>query len=451
MPDCLLDLDDIHVVDNHCHAGLFEMVLGLQEGLSLNDMRQISPLSALQSTFPPHEYRAIQEVLESQDQKRIEALDSQLGFRRVLSDFDLFISRTNLYEILQEQAFQEVYGPAGSTEELERRVQAERNTGLVQTYVNMMDRSRVAMALNNTYIFDQSQWPMERFRWIPHLDTFVFPLWGERYLTRGGSTEDYGHYVFRHPDREMVQHLRKSGLKEIPRRFSDYLTWVHEIVVGLKNEGVAALKLLMAYFRTLETDEVDASDAGPCFEKAIQGDLSGVKGFEDFMVRDLIRYCGTLDLPVQIHVGQGGPGPGLLLGDSRPMLLQNIFEHPELRKTKIVLLHGGSPFTQECGSLVSQYRNTYLDISTLTIIKSYSLEDHLIYWLETIPASKILFGTDAWTPELFWVGARNGRKTLARCLERMVRAGFYRETEAMEIAHAILYQNACRVYGLSIV
>jgi len=204
---------------------------------------------------------------------------------------------------------------------------------------------------------------MKRFRWIPHLDPFVFPLWGERFLTRGGATEDYGHYVFRHPDREMLQHLSNSGLKEIPHRFSDYLTWVHETLDRLNNGGVAALKLLRAYFRTLETDEVSPSEAEESFRKAIQGDLEGAKKFEDFMVRDLIHYCGKLDLPVQIHVGQGGPGPGLLLANSRPMLLQGIFEHPELRKTKIVLLHGGSPYAQECGSLACAYRNVYIDIS----------------------------------------------------------------------------------------
>ena len=68
---------------------------------------------------------------------------------------------------------------------------------------------------------------MQRFRWIPHLDTFIFPLWGEKYLTCGGATEAYGHYVFRHPEREMVQHLGRSGLKEIPEDFTDYLSWVH--------------------------------------------------------------------------------------------------------------------------------------------------------------------------------------------------------------------------------
>jgi len=66
-----------------------------------------------------------------------------------------------------------------------------------------------------------------------------------------------------------------------------------------------------------------------------------------------------------------------------------------------------------------------------------------------MPDSKILFGTDGWTPELFWVGIKNGRRVLRNSLERMIRAGFYDVAEASEIAHSILYRNSCGVYKLS--
>lgn len=450
MPSNLLNIDKVPVVDNHCHAGMFEMLAGLDEGLSLADMREISLQAVLQSAFPVDQYEAISEALKSEDQELTDKLDARYGFKKIVADLALFSSRSNLYEILQEQAYRDIYGPDKDGQDLEQTLMHSRKAGLVQTYMDMMDRSGISMAFNNTYLLDPGRWPMQRFRWIPHLDTFIFPLWGEKYLTCGGATEAYGHYVFRHPEREMIQHLEHSGLKEIPQDFTDYLSWVHTTLDRLKNEGAVAMKLLMAYFRTLDTDAVTTFEAEESFNKSIQGDLAEVKKIEDFMVRDLIRYCGMIELPIQIHVGQGGPGPGLMLSHSRPMLLQSLFEHPELKNAKIVLLHGGYPFTRECGSLAAQYWNTYLDLSSLTIATSGWLERQLLDWLEIVPASKILFGTDAWTPELFWVGIRNGRRVLASSLEKMIQSGFYKTREAMEIAQAILYRNACRVYNISI-
>ncbi len=448
MAESMPDLNDIPVIDNHCHAGMLEMTYDLAESPNLHEMRNMFSQMRLQSALTRHEYHLIQESIKLKDEEKTEDLYSQFGYRNILSQHPNFTTKTSFIEVFQEKAYLNIYGPVKNDEELETRIREQRKLGFVQSYVDILDKCEISIALTNIHKFALSKWPKKRFRWLPHLDTFIFPFGGEQFLRRGGSTEDYGSYIFRHPEREIVQHLRNSGLKEIPRDFSDYLTWVRETLSRLRNEGAAAMKLLMAYFRTLKTEDVNIFAAEESYKKGLQGDIKSTRNFEDFMVRELICYCGELDLPVQIHVGDQGPGPGLILNHSHPIFLQSILEHPKLRKTRIVLLHGGFPYTKECGRLVYRYWNVYLDLSWISMNTSFFFENQLINWMEWIPTSKILFGSDAWTPEMFWVGIINMKKILRDSLNKMIKAGFYNVTEALEIAHSILYRNSCRVYNL---
>ena len=104
--------------------------------------------------FQPMTIRRSAKSLQSDDEKHIEKLDARLGFKKIVAALSLFPSKTNLYEILQEQAYQDIYGPAKDAEELESSLMKSRKTGLVQAYIEMMDRSGISMAFNNTYLLD---------------------------------------------------------------------------------------------------------------------------------------------------------------------------------------------------------------------------------------------------------------------------------------------------------
>jgi len=66
-----------------------------------------------------------------------------------------------------------------------------------------------------------------------------------------------------------------------------------------------------------------------------------------------------------------------------------------------------------------------------------------------IPASKILFSTDAsLVPELYWVGARLGRRALGRVLDEHIDDGAIDERTALDWAERILWRNSEAVYGL---
>ena len=148
MPAKSLNLEEIPVIDNHCHAGMFEMLAGLDEGLSLADMRQIPLHAALQSAFPVKDYQAICSALQSEDEEHIAKLDAQYGFKKIVADLAVFPSRSNLYEILQEQAYRQIYGTAKDEQELEQSLMQTRRAGLIQTYIDMLDQSGIFMAFN---------------------------------------------------------------------------------------------------------------------------------------------------------------------------------------------------------------------------------------------------------------------------------------------------------------
>jgi hypothetical protein len=65
------------------------------------------------------------------------------------------------------------------------------------------------------------------------------------------------------------------------------------------------------------------------------------------------------------------------------------------------------------------------------------------------PASKLLFSTDAsLVPELYWVGARLGRRALGRVLDEHIAEGAIDERVALDWAERMLWRNSERVYAL---
>ena len=62
---------------------------------------------------------------------------------------------------------------------------------------------------------------------------------------------------------------------------------------------------------------------------------------------------------------------------------------------------------------------------------------------------EILFSTDAsLVPELYWLGARIGRRALGRVLDEHIADGAIDEATALGMAEQILWRNSERVYRL---
>ena len=162
-----------------------------------------------------------------------------------------------------------------------------------------------------------------------------------------------------------------------------------------------------------------------------------------------LRVARDVNLPVQFHTGYGDPDLDLRLAN--PLHLRPLFEDPELRGLNVVMLHC-YPFTREAGYLASVYPGAYLDLSlSIPFLSQHGMRTHVHEALHLSPLSKLLFATDASrTPELFYLGARWGRRILGEVLADTVRVGDLTANEAEDAAVMMLRGNALKLYPASI-
>jgi hypothetical protein len=157
------------------------------------------------------------------------------------------------------------------------------------------------------------------------------------------------------------------------------------------------------------------------------------------------RIAASHDAPVQLHTGFGDRDahPEYV----NPTYLSDYLDvHPE---TPVVLLHAGYPYVRAAGYVTSTFPNAYLDLSLANPFVQHGVEPMIRQALETVPATKLLYGSDAFTtPELYLFAAERARADLATVLEDLVAAGFYSEAYALDVAEMILRANAIDLYGL---
>ena len=131
-----------------------------------------------------------------------------------------------------------------------------------------------------------------------------------------------------------------------------------------------------------------------------------------------------------------------------PAALRLIFSD-RFRAAPIVLLHTGYPYVRSLAYLAAMFPNVYADMGEAILFAAGEATEITRELLGLAPASKILFSTDAsLVPELYWVGARLGRRALGRVLDEHIDDGAIDERTALDWAERILWRNSERVYGL---
>ena len=218
--------------------------------------------------------------------------------------------------------------------------------------------------------------------------------------------------------------------------------------------SLAAFKSVIAYRTGLAVDRWAEGEVQTAYD-ALKRDLKPgetpkltSKPLLDTALLLALRVACEVDLPVQFHTGYGDPDLDLRLAN--PLHLRSLFEDPSLRGLKVVMLHC-YPFTREAGYLASVYPGAYLDLSlSIPFLSQHGMRTHVHEALHLSPLSKLLFATDASrTPELFYLGARWGRRILSEVLSDTVRVGDLTSNEAEDAAVMILRGNALALYPLS--
>ena len=226
--------------------------------------------------------------------------------------------------------------------------------------------------------------------------------------------------------------------------------------VGEPPPDVAGLKSIVAYRTGLIVEVPEEGKAMECFWRLRQAARRGgsvrlaCKPLNDWVVRETLLAAARTSMPVQFHTGFGDPDLDLRLAN--PLHLRPLLEEPALGGVRFVLLHAAYPFSREAGYLAAVYPNLFVDFGlAVPSLSVPGMAWAICALMELAPLTKILYASDAHSlPELFYLGARWGRRVLGAELDRCIADGELVPAEAERAAEMILRGNAVRLYGLQL-
>lgn len=308
---------------------------------------------------------------------------------------------------------------------LSERIRDAHRPGWYRTVLK--DKARIAVALLTRWPGQSVEVDRDFFRAVPILDHFATPA------TRADVAA-----------LEAESGCAIHSLDDLARALESRLAQFVE-------QGIAGVKIFLAYTRTLDFGTPTGVEASRCFTRLL---LSGagaltfadVKPVQDYMVRRLIAAAGAHRLPVQIHTGLQ-EGNGNFLEHSNPTLLTNLFMNfPEVR---FDVFHAGYPFTGEVAVLAKAFPNVYADLCWIHALSPRVATRTLGDWLEVIPANKILaVGGDSNYVEGAYGHCKIARRTAVQVLAEKIEQGDFSEDDAVWLAHRILRENAARLFSL---
>jgi hypothetical protein len=294
-----------------------------------------------------------------------------------------------------------------------------------------------------------------RIRWVSYIDALLFPLSTK---TEAAVTPDRK-ILFPLEDQLLKKYLSDLNISKLPARLDDYLKKV--VIATLeaqKKAGCVALKFEAAYLRSLNFEKAELKTASEVYSKYINGGEPSheqYKAVQDFLFYYIAKEAGRLGMAIHIHSFPGA-GNYFVAQDCDPLLLEPVFNDPELRNTKFVIIHGGGQFSEHTSAMLWK-PNVYADISLLTLLWTPDqLAVVLKDWLSQFP-EKVVFGSDAsaFGPGLgwemsAWLASATARQALTIALSEMIMNNEISRSRAKEIATMVLRTNAGKLYNLEL-
>lgn len=256
------------------------------------------------------------------------------------------------------------------------------------------------------------------------------------------------------PSREIVR--IEAVMEEVARTKPSggaALRQVFEARMAERTAGAAGLKSIVAYRTTFDIDQTEPTTA----EVDAAGDL-WLKQLETGEARRLEnavlirhglylggRLCREKQFPMQLHVGFGDRD--VIMPKCDPTVFLPFIEQMEHLGVTITLLHC-YPFLREAAWLAEVFSNVYVDIGVSQNFTGISAPRVLAEIMELTPFFKQVYSSDAFgLAELHYLGARLFRDALGAVLTDWITRDALTTKRAEEIATAIAWGNARRIYG----
>ena len=317
----------------------------------------------------------------------------------------------------------------------------------------VLDQAGIEVMFANRITMDSLS--SSRFRWVTYVDALLFPLSTKAEAAVTPDREK----LFPLEDQLLKKYLSDLNISKLPATLDEYLKQVVTATLeSQKKGGCVAIKFEAAYLRSLYFEKADEQSAKDLYAHYVNGGEPShekYKLLQDFIFYYIAREAGRLDMAVHIHSFPGA-GNYFVAAGCDPLLLEPVFNDPELRNTKFVLIHGGGTFYQHTSAMLWK-PNVYADISLLTQLWTpHQLAAVLRDWLSQFP-EKILFGTDAvafgpgfgWDMSA-WIASTSARQALTIALSGMIRSNEINLSRAKEIATMVMRTNAGRLYHLEL-
>jgi Predicted metal-dependent hydrolase of the TIM-barrel fold len=354
-----------------------------------------------------------------------------------------------VYGIALAEGARALYGDLDHDESV-RASRRERKRDFAALYGRALDLTGTAAVLTDIPVIDESQWPHERYKPIGRIDPYLYPF-GHPAFHRRGSDSPRFRRVF---GTILGDLLAAEGLGGPPPTFDEYLEFVRASVIGRQERGFVGLKIASAYVRSLRFIRRTREEAQAAYAQ-LRRDPAAVEGpaytvLADYLVYLIAELAVERDLPMQIHTGMGHSEPGLLLTEADPRNLEPLLSDPALNRLRVILIHGGFPYTSVLSALAQTHGNVYVDYSWMPYLHHHALERMLQEWLELLPAHKVMFGTDTAQPEFQVSATVRGKSVLDRVLAAGTADRLWTHAQAEWLAGRVLNENLCRVYGLEL-
>lgn len=212
-----------------------------------------------------------------------------------------------------------------------------------------------------------------------------------------------------------------------------------QIIAAAEELDVVALKSIIGYRTGLEID--------PAVRAEDLCDKSSEAQFRNLFFLEAAELCRELSIPFHVHAAFGESN--LDLRTNNPLHLKPFLDSPRAREVKLVLIHGGYPYSFEAGYLAAMYPNVYIDISEIVPFVTLGMRRGVEDIMSMCPLNKLMYGSDGFDlPETHWYGAKAGKKLFAGLLKSLVKQHMIGEDYAEEIAHMVFYRNSMELHGV---